>query len=830
TLLTGAADRLLSTAVLNIDGGTLDLGGFAQASLGDVTLVSGALSNGSVAATSYDVRAGSISANMGGGALTKGTAGTVILTGNNSYTTTSVGAGTLQVGNGGTSGTLGAGAVVNNASLAINRSNAFNVADVSGSGNLVQDGTGTTTLSGVVSYSGSTTVNAGTLSGTIGSGALTVNSGATMALTADTSVASFTLNNGTLGGVGNTLSSTSGYALNGGTVQANLGAGTLTQASGTTVLNGSAASTSVNITGGTLTLGAAERLSNAAAVNVSSGAQLNLGGAETVGSIAGAGNIALGAATLTAGGNATSTTYSGVLSGEGGLIKQGAGTLTLAGDNTYSGTTTVSAGTLQVGDAGASGRLGSGAVVNNAALVFNRSDNHTVSNDISGSGSVTQSGTQTLSLTGTTTIGGAFASTGHWHTSQALTAGSVSSSGHATLGGNVTTTAGGQTYSGTVTTTTAVSLTATGDIVATHTGNDFTAGPLSITAHAASIDAGAHALRLGATTLAATSDIHAGGKISLEDELVLNGGTLTLTGDAAPSAGGITDGDFSGKPYNLNGLVIGQGSAAVEQTGGTITTAVGSTLNVLAPGRGSILLEQSGNAINGRLSAISGPAGDANQARFSNSGEVSKLGFVRINAAQINSTDIEGDVVKLSANSVTTPSGLIRARLPYSNLQGTLSSLPALTLVLKQPGTPNQFGAPVGPSGWLQVSVGDSTGGYVTVRPQHYGLSATAVWLGGAEPPTPFYDGAGKMTEIPIYYNGKAPSTPQAEGALSAVTTVIEDARRANFDEAVRTENVSSRLRSGVIAEVGSGRPATEGSDSIRPPASCTPTAGLACQ
>jgi autotransporter-associated beta strand protein len=80
---------------------------------------------------------------------------------------------------------------------------------------------------------------------------------------------------------------------------------------------------------------------------------LDLNGAdETIGSLAGGGvtggNVTLGAATLTAGGNNTSTTYSGTLSGTGGLVKAGTGTLILAGANTYSGDTTVSAGTLGV--------------------------------------------------------------------------------------------------------------------------------------------------------------------------------------------------------------------------------------------------------------------------------------------------------------------------------------------------------------------------------------------------------------------------------------------------------------------------------------------------
>jgi hypothetical protein len=34
---------------------------------------------------------------------------------------------------------------------------------------------------------------------------------------------------------------------------------------------------------------------------------------------------------------------------------------------------------------------------------------------------------------------------------------------------------------------------------------------------------------------------------------------------------------------------------------------------------------------------------------------------------------------------------------------------------------------------------------------------------------TPFYDGAGKLTEIRIFYNGNAPRTPQEAGALAAV-------------------------------------------------------------
>jgi len=130
----------------------------------------------------------------------------------------------------------------------------------------------------------------------------------------------------------------------------------------------------------------------------------------------------------------------------------------------------------------------------------------------------------------------------------------------------------------------------------------------------------------------------------------------------------------------------------------------------------------------------------------------------------------------------------------------------------------------------IQVDLGDSRGGFLTVRPKGAGAGASAVYLGGSDANIPFYDGTSKASEIQVYFNGRVPSTPQEVGALSAVTAVIEESRRSRFDEAVRTENVSSRLRTGVIAEVGAGRPATEGTQSILMPASCTPSATLACQ
>jgi len=113
----------------------------------------------------------------GSGAVNKLGGGTLTLTGANTYSgLTTITGGTLQIGNGGTTGSI-AGNVVNNATLAFNRSNAFSFSGtISGSGGLTQSGGGALTLAGANTYSGLTAISGGTLalsgSGSIGTGGL----------------------------------------------------------------------------------------------------------------------------------------------------------------------------------------------------------------------------------------------------------------------------------------------------------------------------------------------------------------------------------------------------------------------------------------------------------------------------------------------------------------------------------------------------------------------------------------------------------------------------------------------------------------------------------
>ena len=119
----------------------------------------------------------------GAGNLTLAGTGTAILTGTNSYANTTISAGTLQLGNGGSSGSLGSGPIVDNGNLAFDLSiPTTNSLNISGSGGVTLTGSGTVTLAGVNTYTGPTTVNAGTLTGTGDAASnVTLNSGGSLA-------------------------------------------------------------------------------------------------------------------------------------------------------------------------------------------------------------------------------------------------------------------------------------------------------------------------------------------------------------------------------------------------------------------------------------------------------------------------------------------------------------------------------------------------------------------------------------------------------------------------------------------------------------------------
>jgi fibronectin-binding autotransporter adhesin len=195
TLQLGRSDQIFSgdaistTGNIRMTGGTLDLNGFNET----VNRVSGAdfSAAGTGVITSAAPATLTFGNNLAGrpsrfagmitGSVAINVKGTnpVTLSGDNTYagTTTIQDAGTqLRIGVGGTTGSLGTGAVTNGGELVFDRSDSVTVSNaISGSGSLVQAGAGTTTLSGVNTYAGPTTITAGRLVGSTASlpGAIT---------------------------------------------------------------------------------------------------------------------------------------------------------------------------------------------------------------------------------------------------------------------------------------------------------------------------------------------------------------------------------------------------------------------------------------------------------------------------------------------------------------------------------------------------------------------------------------------------------------------------------------------------------------------------------
>jgi autotransporter-associated beta strand protein len=430
------------TGGTTIGAGTLQIGngGTSGSIIGDVT------DNGTLVFNRSDnaIYGGAIS---GSGSMTKQAAGTLILTGNNTYTgVTAIDAGTLQVGDGGTSGSI-AGNVTNSSALVFNRSDTLNYAGtITGTGSLTQAGTGMTTLTGTGSSVASADVIAGTLN-LAQSGAFTTTGNYTTGANATTQLAT----NATLS-VGGILTQAANSTINvalGSTqpaisaTTANL-AGTLNITGYSATAPGSASGltgtqfnvihttggitnnfTSVNVGGSTspvdyLDLTAAK---SANGLDYNIGLQLTwLAGATQANGVFTLANStdAFNVDVALSDQAASSVPWNGTT-----LTKNGAGTLTLSAANTYTGGTVINAGTLQLGSGGTSGSI-VGDVLDNGSLSFNRSDTSTFSGVVSGTGSLAQSGSGTTILTGSHTYtGGTSINAGTLQIGDGGTAGSI---------------------------------------------------------------------------------------------------------------------------------------------------------------------------------------------------------------------------------------------------------------------------------------------------------------------------------------------------------------------------------------------------------------------
>ena len=345
-----------------ISGGTLRLGD-GVASNG---AVSGEIQNNSrleFAFPHFGVFSGQVS---GTGTVLKSGSGTLVVLGEQSLVgTTTVAQGVLQFGDGVSSNGSVAGSLVANGQVGFASVLDQNYAgSISGSGSLVKTGAGVLTLTGSSVFSGITTVSQGSLQ--IGDG-----------LTQNGALGGTIRNNATVT-LANVTSQTFGSVISGSGTIVKIGVGQLTFTGSQSFVG------EVVVNDGTLRLGNGTSLNATITANVTNNATLAFA-------------------------NPLTQVYSGTISGDGSLLKSGAGTLVFTRSQPFTGITTVSAGTLQLGDASAPSVTLNGDVTlsaSSATLAFNNLANQSFANEVSGIGGLSKSGSGTLTLLGVNAYSG----------------------------------------------------------------------------------------------------------------------------------------------------------------------------------------------------------------------------------------------------------------------------------------------------------------------------------------------------------------------------------------------------------------------------------------
>lgn len=536
---------------------------------------------------------------VGSGPLTKDGAGTVILTGTNSYTN-----GTVVV-NGTLQGSTPA-SIQGNILLSTETSNVtFNQVttgtfsgNISGAGSLTSIGTAMLILTNANSYTNGTTVTKGILQGNA------------------SSLQGNILNNAQVNfdqvGTGTYSGVMSGYGafmkLNTGTV---ILTGANTYSGGTTVLMGNLSVSSDGNLGaptGALVLNAQGGLEATASftitrtVNLTGPGTIDVTGGNTLTMmrITGPGSLTKGyPGTLILGGtmdyrggtvvsqgvlqgntitiqgsvidNGTlvfdqvgTGTYDNVISGTGSMIKQNAGTVILGdtnGSNSYSGGTFVTGGTLQ----GTTNSLQNNIVTsNNTNVTFQQSSDGTYASEITGSGSLTKNNPNTLILTGSNNFTGGTELNG-----------GILQIGHSTLTGVINTLAG----------TTVVF------------------DETSIGSFNGSVQGAGSVIKQNSGTFIATQPLNQTGGTTINAG-TLQGDSFTFQGEITNNTAGTlifnqgTDGAFTGSILG-SGAVIKMGPATTTFSGnsetfsGSTTVTIG-TLNVSGNLSGGVIVQPNG--------------------------------------------------------------------------------------------------------------------------------------------------------------------------------------------------------------------------------------------
>jgi len=665
------------TAIL---GGTLVAGAAGSLGSGPISFGGGTLAYGSGVTTDFSDRFSTAEAQpyrvdtagqnvtwatplvSAAGSLEKTGSGTLTLTADATFSgTTTISGGTLRLGDGGTAGTV-AGGIVNNGSLAVDRSDDFTLAAaISGSGGLVKAGGGTLTLTGSNTFSGPTAIVGGTLSingsGRLGTAPASLSPGhlslvgstlettAAVSLSANVGVAvagasGFTITGGrlTTNGVIADGSAAGSVAISGSSEwnpasQSTYTGGT-SLGSGVTVILGANSSGdpgsvvsgpfgtgSLTLAGGEIRSGndAARTVANAVSIaadtlfptitnekTLTFTAPATLTGSRTL-------DVRVGSTV-----SASTVTFAAAIGDGGaghGLTKTGNGRLVLAGDNAYTGTTTVSAGSLDIGSGGTSGSL-AGDLVTDATVRFNRSDDLAYSGTISGTGGLTKLGNGTLTLSGANSHQGG----------TTLSAGRLDVGSATALGTGTFALASGTTL-----------------------GNS-SGGPLALTTN--------NPLSLGNITFAGPYDLDLGtgaGTIAGTRTLIVEAGTLTIGGAISGGSNGLVKQGpgrlvLGGANTFTGAVTVSEGELTIAPGGnlaGNAARTVGS-----ATGPASVLRIQPGSTVAAGAFAI-GNAPIPNAAVIQEGGDVTVSGSVTLANTGAAGTYTGSSTYELQGGSMT---------------------------------------------------------------------------------------------------------------------------------------------------------------------------------
>lgn len=346
--------------------------------------------------------------------------------------------------------------------------------------------------------------------------------------------------------------------------------------------SGNTFSGATSISAGTLTVSGGDALANATSVSISAGATLALASNEAFGNLSGAGSVTLGNFNLTSTQTAD-TTFSGSISGNGGVTFNQAGAATyattLSGTNTYTGATILANfGWLKL-DGEASMSNSSAVRVNGNGVLTLLSDQTIGSLASSGAGASIQLGSHTLTAGGdntTTSVLGVISGTGSlvkqgsgaltlsgsntYSGTTTVSGGTLSITSDSNLGGDTVTLAAGAVLAVTGATTVDNAIVLSGNATVSNSANATLSGGIS----------GAHTLTksgAGTLTLSGTNTYSA---------TTVNAGTLSVAGDSNLGSGVLT---LDGATFNVtansstidNTIVIGSGGGTFNKAFGTLT-------------------------------------------------------------------------------------------------------------------------------------------------------------------------------------------------------------------------------------------------------------------